>query len=207
MTPMTIAIVITIVTITIIIAFWVTMFRTFRRSSHIMLFIWCTILSAALYGCANLISLRLTAPTVAQSLAASGIHPRQSYPLSVGTNRDDNQLVWATIDPSSYDGRTVSMNLHVRQGDNVLTCTIPVQRKSVDRDADINPPASSVTFLIYKNAPSGVKARHFAGVLYNQATDYGGCVGLVLAITEPDVHPVLTLSAQDRARLENGRSS
>lgn len=202
MTPMTIAIVITIVTITIIIAFWVTMFRTFRRSSHIMLFIWCTILSAALYGCANLISLRLTAPTVAQSLAASGIHPRQSYPLSVGTNRDDNQLVWAILDPSSYDGRTVNMNLHVRQGDNVLTCTIPVQRQSIDRDADITPGTSSVTFLIYKDAPSGVKARHFAGVLYDQATDYGGCVGLVLAATGPDVHPVIALSAQDRAQLE-----
>ena len=202
MTPMVIAIIIAIVTAVIIIAFWVTMFRTFRRSSHIMLFIWCAILSAALYGCANLVSLRLTAPTVAQSLAASGIHPRQSYPLSVGTDSNDNQVVWATIDPSSYDGRAVSMNLHVRQGDNVLTCTIPVQRKSVDRDADITPDASSVTFLIYKNAPSGVKARHFAGVLYDQATDYGGCVGLVLAITGPDVHPVVALSAQDRAQLE-----
>lgn len=207
MTPMTIAIVITIVTITIIIAFWVTMFRTFRRSSHIMLFIWCTILSAALYGCANLISLRLTAPTVAQSLVASGIRPRQSYPLSVGTDSNDNQLVWAVLDSSSYDGRAVSMDLHVRQGDNVLTCTIPVQRKDIDRDADITPDASSVTFLIYKDAPSGVKMRHFAGIFYDQATDYGGCVGLVLAITGSDVHPVLTLSAQDRARLENGRSS
>lgn len=207
MAPVVIAIIITVITVAIIIVFWVTMFRTFRRSSHIMLFIWCAILSAALYGCANLVSLRLTAPTVAQSLAASGIQPRQSYALSIGTNRDDNQVVWATIDPSSYDGRTVSMNLHVRQGDNVLTCTIPVQRKSVDRDADINPPASSVTFLIYKNAPSGVKARHFAGVLYGQATDYGGCVGLVLAITGPDVHPVIALSAQDRAQLESGRSS
>ncbi len=202
MTPMTIAIVITIVTITIIIAFWVTMFRTFRRSSHIMLFIWCTILSAALYGCANLISLRLTAPTVAQSLAASGVHPRQSYPLSVGTDSNDNQLVWAVLDSSSYDGRAVSMDLHVRQGDNILTCTIPVQRKDIDRDADITPDASSVTFLIYKNAPSGVKMRHFAGMFYNQATDYGGCVGLVLAITGPDVHPVIALSAQDRAQLE-----
>lgn len=202
MTPMTIAIVITIVTITIIIAFWVTMFRTFRRSSHIMLFIWCTILSAALYGCANLISLRLTAPTVAQSLVASGIRPRQSYPLSVGTDSNDNQLVWAVLDSSSYDGRAVSMDLHVRQGDNILTCTIPVQRKDIDRDADITPDASSVTFLIYKNAPSGVKARHFAGVLYDQATDYGGCVGLVLAATGPDVHPVIALSAQDRAQLE-----
>lgn len=199
---MTIAIVITIVTITIIIAFWVTMFRTFRRSSHIMLFIWCTILSAALYGCANLISLRLTAPTVAQSLVASGIRPRQSYPLSVGTDSNDNQLVWAVLDSSSYDGRAVSMDLHVRQGDNILTCTIPVQRKDIDRDADITPDASSVTFLIYKNAPSGVKARHFAGVLYDQATDYGGCVGLVLAATGPDVHPVIALSAQDRAQLE-----
>jgi hypothetical protein len=202
MTPMTIAIVITIVTITIIIAFWVTMFRTFRRSSHIMLFIWCTILSAALYGCANLISLRLTAPTVAQSLVASGIRPRQSYPLSVGTDSNDNQLVWAVLDSSSYDGRAVSMDLHVRQGDNILTCTIPVQRKDIDRDADITPDASSVTFLIYKDAPSGVKARHFAGVLYDQATDYGGCVGLVLAATGPDVHPVIALSAQDRAQLE-----
>ena len=199
---MTIAIVITIVTITIIIAFWVTMFRTFRRSSHIMLFIWCTILSAALYGCANLISLRLTAPTVAQSLVASGIRPRQSYPLSVGTDSNDNQLVWAVLDSSSYDGRAVSMDLHVRQGDNILTCTIPVQRKDIDRDADITPDASSVTFLIYKDAPSGVKARHFAGVLYDQATDYGGCVGLVLAATGPDVHPVIALSAQDRAQLE-----
>ena len=203
MTPMVIAIIIAIVTAVIIIAFWVTMFRTFRRSSHIMLFIWCAILSAALYGCANLVSLRLTAPTVAQSLVASGIKPRQSYPLSVGTDHDDSrQPVWAVLDSSSYDGRAVSMNLHVRQGDNVLTCTIPVQRKSVDRDADITPDASSVTFLIYKNAPSGVKARHFAGVLYDQATDYGGCVGLVLAITGPDVHPVVALSAQDRAQLE-----
>ena len=184
------------------------MFRTFRRSSHIMLFIWCAILSAALYGCANLISLRMTAPTVAQSLAASGIQPRQSYALSVGTDHDDSrQPVWAILDPSSYDGRTVNMNLHVRQGDNVLTCTIPVQRQSIDRDADITPGTSSVTFLIYKDAPSGVKMRHFAGIFYDQATDYGGCVGLVLAITGPDVHPVLTLSAQDRARFENGRSS
>ena len=204
---MTIAIVITIVTITIIIAFWVTMFRTFRRSSHIMLFIWCTILSAALYGCANLISLRLTAPTVAQSLAASGVEPRQSYPLSVGIDSNDNQLVWAALDSSSYDGRTVSMHLHVRQGGSILACTIPVQRQSIDRDADINPPASSVTFLIYKNAPSGVKERHFAGVLYDEAENYGDCVGLTLAVTGPDVHPVIALSAQDRARLENGRSS
>lgn len=208
MTPMVIAIIIAIVAAVIIIAFWVTMFRTFRRSSHIMLFIWCAILSAALYGCANLVSLRLTAPTVAQSLVASGIKPRQSYPLSVGTDHDDSrQPVWAVLDSSSYDGRAVSMDLHVRQGDNILTCTIPVQRKDIDRDADITPDASSVTFLIYKNAPSGVKMRHFAGMFYDQATDYGGCVGLVLAITGPDVHPVLTLSAQDRARLENGRSS
>lgn len=205
---MVIAIIIAIVTAAIIIAFWVTMFRTFRRSSHIMLFIWCAILSAALYGCANLVSLRLTAPTVAQSLVASGIQPRQSYALSVGTDHDDSrQPVWAILDPSSYDGRTVNMNLHVRQGDNVLTCTIPVQRQSIDRDADITPGTSSVTFLIYKDAPSGVKMRHFAGIFYDQATDYGGCVGLVLAITGPDVHPVLTLSAQDRARFENGRSS
>lgn len=172
-----------------------------------MLFIWCAILSAALYGCANLISLQLTAPTVAQSLVASGIKPRQSYPLSVGTDSNDNQLVWAVLDSSSYDGRAVSMDLHVRQGYNILTCTIPVQRKDIDRDADITPGTSSVTFLIYKDAPSGVKMRHFAGMFYDQATDYSGCVGLVLAITGPDVHPVLTLSAQDRARLENGRSS
>lgn len=204
---MVIAIAITVITAAIIIAFWVTMFRTFRRSSHIMLFIWCAILSAALYGCANLISLQLTAPTVAQSLVASGIKPRQSYPLSVGTDSNDNQLVWAVLDSSSYDGRAVSMDLHVRQGYNILTCTIPVQRKDIDRDADITPGTSSVTFLIYKDAPSGVKMRHFAGMFYDQATDYGGCVGLVLAITGPDVHPVLTLSAQDRARLENGRSS
>jgi len=202
MAPVVIAIIITIVTFTIIVVMWVMTLKVFKRASRIMLAIWLIIASAALYGCANLISLQLTAPTVAQSLVASGIQPRQSYPLSVGTDSNDNQVVWATIDPSSYDGRTVSMNLHVRQGDNVLTCTIPVQRKSVDRDADINPPASSVTFLIYKNAPSGVKARHFAGVLYGQATDYGGCVGLVLAITGPDVHPVIALSAQDRAQLE-----
>ena len=207
MTPATIAVTITIITFVIIIAMWVAVFKTFKRASRIMLAIWLVILSAAIYGCANLTSLRLTTPTVAQSLMASGIKPRQSYPLSVGAGRDDGQAIWATLDPSSYDGRTVSMNLHVRQGDNVLTCTIPVQRKSVDRDADINPPASSVTFLIYKNAPSGVKARHFAGVLYGQATDYGGCVGLVLAITGPDVHPVIALSAQDRAQLESGRSS
>lgn len=207
MAPVVIAIIITIVTFTIIVVMWVMTLKVFKRASRIMLAIWLIIASAALYGCANLISLQLTAPTVAQSLAASGIHPRQSYPLSVGTNRDDNQLVWAILDPSSYDGRTVNMNLHVRQDDNVLTCTIPVQRQSIDRDADITPDASSVTFLIYKNAPSGVKMRHFAGMFYDQATDYGGCVGLVLAITGPDVHPVLTLSAQDRARLENGRSS
>lgn len=207
MAPVVIAIIITVITVAIIIVFWVTMFRTFRRSSHIMLFIWCAILSAALYGCANLVSLRLTAPTVAQSLAASGIQPRQSYALSIGTNRDDNQVVWATIDPSSYDGRTVSMYLHVRQGNSVLACTIPVQRKSIDRDRDIAPDTSSVTFLIYKDAPSGVKARHFAGVLYDEAESYGGCVGLTLAITGPDVHPVIALSAQDRAQLEGGRSS
>ena len=99
------------------------------------------------------------------------------------------------------------MHLHVRQGGSILACTIPVQRQSIDRDADINPPASSVTFLIYKNAPSGVKARHFAGVLYDEAENYGDCVGLTLAVTGPDVHPVIALSAQDRARLENGRSS
>ena len=165
-----------------------------------MLFIWCAILSAALYGCANLISLRMTAPTVAQSLAASGIQPRQSYALSVGTDHDDSrQPVWAILDPSSYDGRTVNINLHVRQGDNVLTCTIPVQRQSIDRDADIRDLGLDSILLI--------KMRHFAGIFYDQATDYGGCVGLVLAITGPDVHPVLTLSAQDRARFENGRSS
>ena len=202
MAPVVIAIIITIVTFTIIVVMWVMTLKVFKRASRIMLAIWLIIASAALYGCANLISLQLTAPTVAQSLVASGIQPRQSYPLSVGTNRDDNQLVWAILDPSSYDGRTVNMNLHVRQGDNVLTCTIPVQRQSIDRDADINPPASSVTFLIYKDAPSGVKVRRFLGVLYDQATDYGGCVGLVLAATGPDVHPVIALSAQDRAQLE-----
>lgn len=202
MTPATIAVTITIITFVIIIAMWVAVFKTFKRASRIMLAIWLVILSAAIYGCANLISLRLTAPTVAQSLATSGIHPRQSYPLSVGTDRDDNQVVWATIDPSSYDGRTVSMNLHVRQGDSVLTCTIPVQRKSIDRDRDISPDASSVTFLIYKNAPSGVKVRRFAGVLYDEAVGYGGCVGLVLSITGPDVHPVIALTTEDRARLE-----
>ena len=164
MAPVVIAIIITVITVAIIIVFWVTMFRTFRRSSHIMLFIWCAILSAALYGCANLVSLRLTAPTVAQSLAASGIQPRQSYALSIGTNRDDNQVVWATIDPSSYDGRTARMHLHVRQGGSILTCIIPVQSREIDRDRDITPDTSSVTFLIYKNAPSGVKARRFAGV-------------------------------------------
>lgn len=202
MTPATIAVTITIITFVIIIAMWVAVFKTFKRASRIMLAIWLVILSAAIYGCANLISLRLTAPTVAQSLATSGIHPRQSYPLSVGTDRDDNQVVWATIDPSSYDGRTVSMNLHVRQGDSVLTCIIPVQRKSIDRDRDISPDASSVTFLIYKNAPSGVKVRRFAGVLYDEAVGYGGCVGLVLSITGPDVHPVIALTTEDRARLE-----
>lgn len=207
MAPVVIAIIITVITVAIIIVFWVTMFRTFRRSSHIMLFIWCVILSAALYGCANLVSLRLTAPTVAQSLATSGIQPRQSYPLSVGVDHDDDQPVWAVLDPSSYDGRTVSMYLHVRQGNSVLTCTIPVQSREIDRDRDITPPTSSVAFLIYKNAPSGVKARHFAGVLYDQAVGYNGCVGLVLAITGPDVTPVITLSEQDRAQLESGRSS
>lgn len=208
MTPMVIAIAITVITAAIIVAFWVTMFRTFRRSSHIMLFIWCVILSAALYGCANLVSLRLTAPTVAQSLAASGIQPRQSYALSVGTDHDDSrQPVWAVLDPSSYDGRTVSMYLHVRQGNSVLTCAIPVQSREIDRDRDITPPTSSVAFLIYKNAPSGVKARHFAGVLYDQAVGYNGCVGLVLVITGPDVSPVITLSAQDRTQLESRRSS
>ena len=208
MAPVVIAIIITIVTFTIIVVMWVMTLKVFKRASRIMLAIWLIIASAALYGCANLISLQLTAPTVAQSLVASGIQPRQSYALSVGTDHDDSrQPVWAILDPSSYDGRTVNMNLHVRQGDNVLTCTIPVQRQSIDRDADITPGTSSVTFLIYKDAPSGVKMRHFAGIFYDQATDYGGCVGLVLAITGPDVHPVLTLSAQDRARFENGRSS
>ena len=208
MAPVVIAIIITIVTFTIIVVMWVMTLKVFKRASRIMLAIWLIIASAALYGCANLISLQLTAPTVAQSLVASGIKPRQSYPLSVGTDHDDNrQPVWAVLDSSSYDGRAVSMDLYVRQGDNILTCTIPVQRKDIDRDADITPDASSVTFLIYKNAPSGVKMRHFAGMFYDQATDYGGCVGLVLAITGSDVHPVLTLSAQDRARLENGRSS
>lgn len=207
MAPAAIAIIITVITVAIIIVFWVTMFRTFRRSSHIMLFIWCAILSAALYGCANLVSLHLTAPTVAQSLAASGIQPRQSYPLSIGVDHDDDQPVWATLDPSSYDGRTARMYLHVRQGGSILTCTIPVQRKSIDRDRDIAPDTSSVTFLIYKDAPSGAKVRRFVGVFYDQATDYGGCIGLVLATTGPDVHPVIALSAQDRAQLESGRSS
>lgn len=209
MTPMVIAIAITVITAAIIVAFWVTMFRTFRRSSHIMLSIWCVVLSAVLYGCANLVSLRLTAPTVAQSLAALGIEPRQSYPLSVGADRNDDQSVWATLDPSTYDGHAVKMSLHVRppQGGSALTCTIPVQRKSIDRDRDISPNASSVTFLIYKNAPSGVKARHFAGVLYDEAESYGGCVGLTLAITGPDVTLVITLSEQDRAQLEGRRSS
>ncbi len=209
MTPMVIAIAITVITAAIIVAFWVTMFRTFRRSSHIMLFIWCVILSAALYGCANLVSLRLTAPTVAQSLAVSGVEPRQSYPLFVGANHGGDQPVWAVIDPSTYDGHAVKMSLHVRppQGGSALTCTIPVQSREIDRDRDMTPYASSVTFLIYKNAPSGVKARHFAGVLYDEAESYGGCVGLTLAITGPDVTLVITLSEQDRAQLEGGRSS
>lgn len=204
MAPVVIAIIITIVTFTIIIVMWVVTFKTFKQASRIMLAVWLVVLSAALYGCANLISLRLTAPTVAQSLEASGIKPRQSYPLFVGAGHDDGQLVRAVIDPSSYDGHTVKMSLHVRppQGGNALTCTIPVQSREIDRDRDMTPYASSVTFLIYKNAPSGVKARHFAGVLYDEAVGYGGCVGLVLSITGPDVHPVITLSAQDRARLE-----
>ena len=207
MAPVVIAIIITIVTFTIIIVMWVVTFKTFKRASKIMLAIWLVVLSAALYGCANIISLRLTAPTVAQSLATSGIQPRQSYPLSIGVDHDDGQPVWAVLDPSSYDGRTVSMYLHVRQGNSVLTCTIPVQSREIDRDRDITPPTSSVTFLIYKNAPSGVKARHFAGVLYDEAESYGGCVGLTLAITGPDVHPVIALTVQDRAQLESGRSS
>ena len=204
MAPVVIAIIITVITVAIIIVFWVTMFRTFRRSSHIMLFVWCVVLSAVLYGCANLISLRLTAPTVAQSLESSGIKPRQSYPLSVGANRGDDQPVWAVIDPSTYDGHAVKMSLHVPppQGGSALTCTIPVQNREIDRDRDITPSASSVTFLIYKNAPSGVKARHFAGVLYDEAVGYGGCVGLVLSVTGPDVHPVIALTTEDRARLE-----
>ena len=207
MAPVVIAIIITIVTFTIIIVMWLVTFKTFKRASKIMLAIWLVVLSAALYGCANIISLRLTAPTVAQSLATSGIQPRQSYALSVGVDHDDDQPVWAVLDPSSYDGRTVSMYLHVRQGNSVLTCTIPVQSREIDRDRDITPPTSSVTFLIYKNAPSGVKARHFAGVLYDEAESYGGCVGLTLAITGPDVHPVIALTVQDRAQLESGRSS
>jgi len=207
MAPVVIAIIITIVTFTIIIVMWVVTFKTFKRASKIMLAIWLGVASTALYGCANLTSLRLTAPTVAQSLAASGIQPRQSYPLSIGVDHDDGQPVWAVLDPSSYDGRTVSMYLHVRQGNSVLTCTIPVQSREIDRDRDITPPTSSVTFLIYKNAPSGVKARHFAGVLYDEAESYGGCVGLTLAITGPDVHPVIALTVQDRAQLESGRSS
>ena len=204
MAPVVIAIIITIVTFTIIIVMWVVTFKTFKQASRIMLAVWLVVLSAALYGCANLISLRLTAPTVAQSLEASGIKPRQSYPLFVGAGHDDGQLVRAVIDPSSYDGHTVKMSLHVRppQGGNALTCTIPVQSREIDRDRDMTPYASSVTFLIYKNAPSGVKVRRFAGVLYDEAVGYGGCVGLVLSITGPDVHPVITLSAQDRARLE-----
>lgn len=209
MTPATIAVTITIITFVIIIAMWVAVFKTFKRASRIMLAVWLVVLSAALYGCANLISLRLTAPTVAQSLEASGIKPRQSYPLFVGAGHDDGQLVRAVIDPSSYDGHTVKMSLHVPppQGGSALTCTIQVQNREIDRDRDITPSASSVTFLIYKNAPSGVKARHFAGVLYDEAESYGGCVGLTLAITGPDVHPVIALSAQDRAQLEGGRSS
>lgn len=206
MTPATIAIIVSIITFAIIIVMWVITFKTFKQASKIMLAIWLVVLSAALYGCANIISLRLTAPTVAQSLAASGIQPRQSYPLSIGVDHDDGQAIWATLDPSTYDGHAVKMSLHVRSSSRLrgdtLTCTIPVQRKSIDRDRDITPPVSSVTFLIYKNAPSGVKARHFAGVLYDEAESYGGCVGLTLAITGPDVTPVITLSAQDRARLE-----
>ncbi len=204
MTPATIAIIVSIITFAIIIVMWTVTFKTFKRASRIMLAVWLVIASAALYGCANLVSLRLTAPTVAQSLAASGVEPRQSYPLFVGANHGGDQPVWAVIDPSTYDGHAVKMSLHVRppQGGSPLTCTIPVQSNEVDRDRDIAPPTSSVTFLIYKNAPSGVKARHFAGVLYDEAVGYGGCVGLVLSITGPDVHPVITLSAQDRARLE-----
>ena len=204
MAPVVIAIIITIVTFTIIIVMWVVTFKTFKRASRIMLTVWLVVLSAVLYGCANLVSLRLTAPTVAQSLAASGIESRQSYPLSVGADRNDDQSVWATLDPSTYDGRTVNMSLHVRppQGGSPLTCTIPVQSKEIDRDRDITPSASSVTFLIYKNAPSGVKVRRFAGVLYDEAVGYGGCVGLVLSVTGPDVHPVLALTTEDRARLE-----
>ena len=211
MAPVVIAIIITIVTFTIIIVMWVVTFKTFKRASKIMLAIWLTIASTALYGCANIASLRLTAPTVAQSLAASGIEPRQSYPLSVGAGRDDGQAIWATLDPSTYDGHAVKMSLHVRsssrQGGDTLTCTIPVQSREIDRDRDISPDASSVTFLIYKNAPSGVKVRRFAGVLYDEAMGYGGCVGLTLAVTGPDVTPVITLSEQDRAQLEGRRSS
>jgi len=209
MAPAVIAIIITIVTFTIIIVMWVVTFKVFKRASRIMLAIWLVILSAAIYGCANLTSLRLTTPTVAQSLMASGIKPRQSYPLFVGVDRDDDQATWATIDPSTYNGRTVNMNIHVRsssrQGGDTLTCTIPVQSREIDRDRDISPDASSVTFLIYKNAPSGVKVRRFAGVLYDEAMGYGGCVGLTLAVTGPDVTPVITLSEQDRAQLEGRR--
>ncbi len=209
MTPATIAIIVSIITFAIIIVMWTVTFKTFKRASRIMLAVWLVIASAALYGCANLVSLRLTAPTVAQSLAASGVEPRQSYPLFVGANHGGDQPVWAVIDPSTYDGHAVKMSLHVRppQGGSPLTCTIPVQSNEVDRDRDIAPPTSSVTFLIYKNAPSGVKARRFAGVLYDQAVGYNGCVGLVLAITGPDVSPVITLSAQDRTQLESRRSS
>ncbi len=211
MTPATIAIIVSIITFAIIIVMWVITFKTFKQASKIMLAIWLVVLSAALYGCANIISLRLTAPTVAQSLAASGIHPRQSIALSIGTGRNDDQPVWATIDPSTYDGHAVKMSLHVRSSSRLrgdtLTCTIPVQRKSIDHDRDISPDASSVTFLIYKNAPSGVKERRFAGVLYDEAESYGGCVGLTLAITGPDVTLVITLSEQDRAQLEGRRSS
>lgn len=209
MTPATIAVTITIITFVIIIAMWVAVFKTFKRASRIMLAIWLVILSAAIYGCANLTSLRLTTPTVAQSLMASGIKPRQSYPLSVGAGRDDGQAIWATLDPSTYDRHAVKMSLHVRsssrQGGDTLTCTIPVQSREIDRDRDISPDASSVTFLIYKNAPSGVKVRRFAGVLYDEAMGYGGCVGLTLAVTGPDVTPVITLSEQDRAQLEGRR--
>lgn len=207
MTPATIAIIVSIITFAIIIVMWTVTFKTFKRASRIMLAVWLVIASAALYGCANLVSLRLTAPTVAQSLAASGIQPRQSYPLLVGANHGGDQPVWAVIDPSTYDGHAVKMSLHVRppQGGSALTCTIPVQSREIDRDRDMTPYASSVTFLIYKNAPSGVKVRRFAGVLYDEAMGYGGCVGLTLAVTGPDVTPVITLSEQDRAQLEGRR--
>ena len=50
MAPVVIAIIITIVTFTIIIVMWVVTFKTFKRASRIMLAVWLVVLSAVAGG-------------------------------------------------------------------------------------------------------------------------------------------------------------